>query len=100
MKAATTLLVVIIIAGALLAFGCGDNRDEIVGCVKPGVEAGCIVLITDSGQTFTLIGNRPTSGYVRVFGQERKDMASVCMQGAIFEVTRFEVIPTFRACDQ
>lgn len=99
MRAANaTLLVVIIIAGVLLSFGCGDNRDEIVGCVKPGVEAGCIILVTDSGQTFTLFGNRPPFGYARVFGQQRKDMGSVCMQGAIFEVTRFEVIRT--SCSQ
>src|SRR5437764_1396606 len=86
----TTLLA---LALGFLACDSVHVATEITGCVQPGVEAGCIVLITSDQQTYLLVGsNRPTSGQVRVRGKVLKNAASTCMQGTPFEVRSFDVL--------
>jgi hypothetical protein len=84
----------LVLASILLQANCMfEQRIEVVGCVRPGVEAGCIVLVTEDGRSYTLFGaERPTSGWVRVQGTVPNDVGSFCMQGTIVRVETFEVL--------
>src|SRR5437016_3072776 len=88
------LLPVSLLAAALACLACDSvhGATEITGCVQPGVEAGCVVLITSDHQTYLLLGsNRPTSGQVRARGKV-VNVASTCMQGTPFQVSSFDVL--------
>lgn len=76
----------------------GNNQDStitVIGHIESGVEAGCTVLITDSGSSYELRydGSLPPIGtYVLVTGTIMKDAVSICMQGPILKVQRIFVI--------
>lgn len=63
----------------------------LTGRLVEGVEGGCVVLRTDDGRSFTLVG-RParglagTGGELKVRGRLEPDMVSHCMQGPVFVV--------------
>ena len=88
-------LPIILLAVAFAFPGCDSvhSATEIIGCVQPGVEAACVVLITSDRQTYLLLGsNRPSSGQVRVRGNILTNVATTCMQGTPFQVSSFEVL--------
>ena len=62
----------------------------LTGEVVEGVEAGCLVLQTDTGE-YLLIGETaqelPFGETVTVRGQPQPGMATTCQQGTPFEVT-------------
>ena len=62
----------------------------LTGELVSGVEAGCLLLETDTGE-YLLFGEPVeqlrTGGTVTVRGQVRNDMMSTCQQGTPFEVT-------------
>lgn len=64
---------------------------RITGRVAAGVEAGCTVLRTEDGQTYTLTGAAaPSPGsddLVTLEGRVDPDLVSYCQQGPIFVVT-------------
>lgn len=72
------------------------NQRVLTGRLIEAVESGCVILRTDDGHTFTLVG-RPTagiagtSGVVRVRGRVDTELLSHCQQGPVFVVT--EVCP-------
>ena len=68
--------------------GTSPGTVELEGVVSAGVEAGCLILTTDTG-AYTLIGR--TTGIregdrARVRGAEAPDVATVCQQGTVFRV--------------
>ncbi|WP_091574800.1 hypothetical protein [Actinokineospora alba] len=63
------------------------------GVVQEGVEAGCRVLATDSGQYLLLAGEGvtvPMGVEVIVEGRLAKDLVSYCQQGIPFAVSKVE----------
>ena len=63
----------------------------LTGRLVEGVETGCIVLRTEAGDTFTLVGSTiralgATGGELKVRGRLEPDMVSHCMQGPVFVV--------------
>lgn len=63
------------------------------GVVQEGVEAGCRVLTTDSGQYLLLAGEGvvvPMGTEVIVEGRLAEDLVSYCQQGTPFAVTKVE----------
>ncbi len=76
----------------------GNNQDStitVMGHIESGVEAGCTILITDSGGSYELMyaGSLPPIGsYVIVTGTIMNNMVSICMQGPILKVQRIFVI--------
>ncbi|MGH3862192.1 hypothetical protein [Actinokineospora sp.] len=63
------------------------------GVVQEGVEAGCRVLTTDSGQYLLLAGEGvvvPMGTEVVVEGRLATDLVSYCQQGTPFAVTKVE----------
>lgn len=72
-----------------------DSAITVIGYIESGVEAGCTVLVTDSGGSYELMyaGSLPPIGsYVSVTGTVMNNMASICMQGPILNVQRIFVI--------
>ena len=60
------------------------DQITVAGSLKPGVEAGCVILQADDGTQYLLAGsaNYPDFGTkVSVTGYFEKDVASYCMQG-------------------
>jgi hypothetical protein len=66
------------------------------GRVEEGVEPGCVVLRSDSGPTYLLVGADPAiarpGARVEVFGDVRIDMLTTCMQGTPLAVERIRTI--------
>ena len=76
----------------------GQAHDEtkptpttIMGCVSKGVEAGCIVLTTHDGKTYSLHGDKlPDLG--KGLGVTAKGTAGgmdTCQQGTVFQVSEW-----------
>ena len=69
----------------------GDQEQEIIGCVKAGVERGCTILTDRDGNDFDLKGASlppPETGLeASVKGHRIPGAVSICMQGAVFRVT-------------
>jgi hypothetical protein len=69
-----------------------DHLVTLTGRLVEAVESGCVVLRTDDGHTFTLVGP-PVAGLVGVVGGLRlrghveTELLSHCMQGPVFVVT-------------
>ncbi len=61
-------------------------------CYRAPFENHCFVLEATDGHHYELYGNNLTTGYLRVWGRERKDWASICMAGIIYEVDTFQVL--------
>jgi hypothetical protein len=61
----------------------------IIGCVKKGVEAGCIILITSDGKEYSLHGKSlPTLGEgLGVAAKGSIGGADTCLQGTPFNVS-------------
>ncbi|MEO6020860.1 MAG: hypothetical protein ABIP45_11495 [Knoellia sp.] len=65
----------------------------LTGHLVEGVESGCIVLQTEDGRSFTLVGRAAqdvvgTVGELTVRGHLEPEMVSHCMQGPVFVITR------------
>jgi hypothetical protein len=61
-----------------------SNQITVEGSLKPGVEAGCVILQADDGTQYLLAGSASYPGFgsrVSVTGYFEKDVASYCMQG-------------------
>ncbi|MER7008265.1 hypothetical protein ABT297_35180 [Dactylosporangium sp. NPDC000555] len=63
------------------------------GTIKDGVEAGCVLLATDS-KTYLLVGGDraalKSGAQVTVYGTPQPDLMTTCQQGTPFQVTRIE----------
>lgn len=66
-----------------------DDEIQIEGCVKQGVEAGCIILVTQQGKEYSLHGKSlPTFGKgLGVTAKGRAGGLDTCMQGTPFQVS-------------
>jgi hypothetical protein len=57
---------------------------NVLGCPKPGVEAGCIVL-TDKGVTYNITAAKPKPDFgklgIQLKGMTDPGRVSICMQG-------------------
>jgi hypothetical protein len=95
---------ILVLAIALQAPG-QDQKKEVVevkatGCVRKGVEAGCLLLKTLDGKaTYNIIASpHPDPGtVVTIIGKPHKG-PTVCMQGVPIEVTDWE--ETGETCKQ
>jgi hypothetical protein len=66
---------------------------RIEGCIKAGVEAGCIILETPDGHSYSLHGNNiPTlgSGLAASVEGATHDGPDTCQQGTPFDVSSWE----------
>lgn len=63
---------------------------RLTGRIAEGVEAGCTVLRTDQGATYTLVGEvtgLEAAATVTVLGSVDPERVSVCQQGPVFVVS-------------
>jgi len=62
------------------------------GQVAEGVEAGCLLLNTDDGRSFLLLGGDRgligSGGRLEVVGQPQPDLMTTCQQGTPFQVSQ------------
>ncbi|HEX6343252.1 copper chaperone PCu(A)C [Umezawaea sp.] len=76
-----------------------DGQSVLRGRVEAGVEPGCLVLTTDSGQFLLLDGDaqvlRPGTEVV-VQGEARPGQATTCQQGTPFTVREVRLAPASR----
>jgi hypothetical protein len=75
-----------------------SNQITVTGSLKPGVEAGCVILQADDGTQYLLAGSTNYPGFgtrVSVTGYFEKDVASYCMQGKeVIHVLSISIAPT------
>ena len=94
----TTFAAVCILAALLLTSVRAHSPAKTVtgsGCIKAGVEAGCLVLKdTKTGTLYNLFFkmNSPGIGTAIRFTGTRHRGATTCMQGTAVDVTEFTVI--------
>jgi len=62
------------------------------GQVAEGVEAGCMLLNTDDGKSYLLLGGDRgligSGGRLEVVGEPQPDLMTTCQQGTPFQVSR------------
>lgn len=65
------------------------NETRIQGCLSKGVEAGCLILTTNAGKTYSLHGNNlPGLDKKLVVDVRGKEGGfDTCMQGSVFQVS-------------
>ena len=96
MQIARGSFVLIAFTAALLSMPCRayaqektTDNETIQGCLSKGVEAGCLILTTNAGKTYSLHGNNlpglDKKLVVDVKGQEGG--VDHCMQSSVFQVS-------------
>ena len=95
------LLLLAVLASILPAQDKKQVREvKAIGCVRPGVEAGCLMLKTLDGKTtYNIFANpRPEPGIViNIEGAEFRGVTA-CMEGIPIKVTKWEA--TGEKCEQ
>lgn len=80
-----------------LGSGDKDGLIMVTGKVQPGVEGNCWILISNSGRSYELYGERSSEikkeGIkVKVVGKILTNTVSFCMQGTPLEVISYQII--------
>jgi hypothetical protein len=69
-----------------------SGQVTIRGQVEEGVEAGCVLLKTDDGKAYLLVGGDRAlisgGGRLEVVGEPKPDLMTTCQQGTPFEVAQ------------
>jgi hypothetical protein len=83
-----TTLAVALTAVALASPQKEERSVKVAGCVQEGVEGGCLMLVTEAGKKYNLIGEkRPAVGiYAEVTGTPRPGTPTICMEGEPLEI--------------
>ena len=65
-----------------------EAKISVIGCIKKGVEAGCIILVTSGGKEYSLHGKSlPTLGKgLGVSAKGTTGGVDTCMQGTPLDV--------------